>query len=263
MMKMEELLLTAVSIARSAGELAKEKWSQPLEMSSKGFRDIVTDADIAVQRRITDALQTEFPDHGFLTEEADSDLPAIGSIIWVIDPIDGTTSYSHNLPLFSVSIAAISPFGEQLIGVVFDPMRDEMFTAIRGKGAWLNGRSLQVSPIDNLDEAVLAVDWAGAPALRRKTLDMLSQIGERVRTIRAIGTSALAMSWLAAGRLECYFNFNIKPWDVAAATLIVHEAGGKATYPNGNPMLWANVDDGVVVSNGRFHDELCEYASSK
>lgn len=263
MATIEELLLTAVSIARSAGQLAKEKWSQPLEMTSKGFRDIVTDADIAVQKLITDAIRAEFPDHGFLTEEEDSDLPATGSIIWVIDPIDGTTSYSHNLPLFCVSIAAISSFGEQLVGVVYDPMRDEMFTAIRGKGAWLNGRSLQVSQIDNLDDAVLALDWAGAPALRLRTLNALCQLGVRVRTIRAIGTAALAMSWLAAGRLDCFFNLNIKPWDVAAATLIVLEAGGKATYPDGNPMLWASVDDGVVVSNGRFHDELCEYIDSK
>ena len=258
MTTIEDLLLTAVSIARSAGQLAKEKWNQPLEMTSKGFRDIVTDADIAVQKLITDAIRTEFPDHGFLTEEADSDLPATGCIIWVIDPIDGTTSYSHNLPLFCVSIAAISSFGEQLIGVVYDPMRDEMFTAIRGKGAWLNGRSLQVSQIDNLDDAILALDWCSAPELRRKTLDSLSKIGERVRTVRAIGTAALAMSWLAAGRLECFYNFNIKPWDVAAATLIVLEAGGVATDPDGKPMLWSNVTDGVIVSNGRFHDKFLQ-----
>ena len=258
MTTIEDLLLTAVSITRSAGHLAKEMWSQPLELTSKGFRDIVTDADIAVQKLITDAIRAEFPEHGFLTEEEDSDLPATGSVIWVIDPIDGTTSYSHNLPLFCVSIAAISSFGEQLIGVVYDPMRDEMFTAIRGKGAWLNGSSLHVSQIDTVDEAILALDWCGAPELRRKTLDSLNQIGERVRTVRAIGTAALAMSWLAAGRLDCFYNFNIKPWDVAAATLIVREAGGVATYPDGKPMLWANVDDGVAVSNGRFHDQFLQ-----
>ena len=258
MTTIEDLLLTAVSITRNAGQLAKEMWSQPLELTSKGFRDIVTDADIAVQKLITDAIRAEFPDHGFLTEEADSDLPATGSIIWVIDPIDGTTSYSHNLPLFCVSVAAIDSFGEQLIGVVYDPMRDEMFTAVRGKGAWLNGRSLQVSQIDNINEAILAVDWAGAPALRRKSLDSLSQIGEHIRSIRAIGTAALAMAWIAAGRQECYYNYNIKPWDVAAATLIVLEAGGMATDPDGNPMLWADVEDGVTVSNGRFHDRFLQ-----
>ncbi len=261
MTTIEDLLLTAVSITRNAGQLAKEMWSQPLELTSKGFRDIVTDADIAVQKLITDAIRAEFPDHGFLTEEKDSDLPATGSIIWVIDPIDGTTSYSHNLPLFCVSVAAISSFGEQLIGVVYDPTHDEMFTAVRGKGAWLNGRSLQVSQIDNLDEAILSLDWCGAPTLRRKTLDSLSRVGERVRSIRAIGTAALAMAWIAAGRLDCYYNFNIKPWDVAAATLIVLEAGGMATAPNGNPMLWSNVTDGVIVSNGRFHDKFLQEIS--
>ncbi len=259
----EDLLLTAVSIARNAGQLAKERWSQPLELTSKGFRDIVTDADIAAQKLITDAIRAEFPDHGFLTEETDSDLPAAGSIIWVIDPIDGTTSYSRSLPLFCISIAAISAFGEQLLGVVYDPMHDEMFTAIRGKGAWLNGRSLHVSQVDTLNDAVLSLDWCSDPALRRKTFSTLTKIGKEARTIRAIGTAALAISWIAAGRLDIYLNFQIKSWDVAASTLIVQEAGGTATTPDNIPMLWADVGDGVVVSNGRFHKEVCKYTGGK
>ena len=131
------LLETAREAAYQTGELIREKWSQPRQIKSKGFRDLVTDTDIAAQNLITDMIRARFPDHGFLTEEDDSDLPTGGPIIWVIDPVDGTTNFSRTLPTFCVSIAAVSNTNEQLAGAVYDPMRDELFSAARNQGAWL------------------------------------------------------------------------------------------------------------------------------
>ncbi|MCP4425514.1 MAG: hypothetical protein GY803_13555, partial [Chloroflexi bacterium] len=141
-----ELLGAARETAVSAGNLIRQKWSQPRQIKNKGFRDVVTDTDIAAQQLITDAIRARFPDHGFLTEEEDGNLPVDGPVIWVIDPVDGTTNFSRAIPTFCVSIAAVSAKNEVLAGAVYDPMRDELFSAAKGQGATLNGRPIHVSP---------------------------------------------------------------------------------------------------------------------
>ncbi|MCB9418363.1 MAG: hypothetical protein H6667_01050 [Ardenticatenaceae bacterium] len=162
------LLDTARQTAYKTGKLILNKWSQPRTVKNKGFRDLVTDTDIAAQKLITDMIRAQFPDHGFLTEENDENLPTLGPVLWVIDPVDGTTNFSRSVPTFCVSIGAVSDQNELLAGVVYDPMRNELFAAARGKGAWLWGsdeekRPLSVSAVDTLDDTLLPSTGAAIP----------------------------------------------------------------------------------------------------
>ena len=209
-------------------------------------------------------IRARFPDHGFLTEEDDSDLPTGGPIIWVIDPVDGTTNFSRTLPTFCVSIAAVSATNEQLAGAVYDPMRDELFSAARNQGAWLRDRSgeqrpLSVSQVETLDHALFALDWSRKPQLRRIALEVLAKTAPLVHDVRALGAAALALCWLAAGRVDGYLHMQLSPWDVAAACLIIQEAGGQISHPTGQPWHYSAQSDGVLASNGRLHQTILDH----
>ncbi len=257
------LLENIESITLQAGRLAREKWGRPLKLSSKGFRDIVTDADIAVQKFITEAIRNQFPDHGFLTEETDENLPDDGSIIWVIDPIDGTTNYSRRIPVYCVTIAAMvkgekGQAPEILVGATYDPMRDELFSAAIGNGCHLNHQTIHVSEVNNIEEAVIGMDWSHSPQLRKNAIGSLNRFGHHNYTIRAIGSSALALAWIACGRLDGYLNHSLYLWDVAAGSLLIKEAGGLMTGMNGQPWKKSDHRGACVASNGRIHQEFLE-----
>ncbi len=256
-----QLLETARDTAVSTGSLIRQKWNQPREIKSKGFRDVVTDTDMAAQKLITDAIRAQFPAHGFLTEEDDDDLPTDGPVIWVIDPVDGTTNFSREVPTFCVSIAAVSNTGRVLAGAVYDPMRQELFSAARGQGAWLSDQSgqrrpLAVSLVDEFSEALWALDWSRQQALRQSALAILNVLAPQVNDVRAIGAAALALSWLAAGRIDGYINFQLCPWDLAAASLLIHEAGGQLSHLDGQDWRYSTHDGGCVGSNGRLHKRI-------
>jgi myo-inositol-1(or 4)-monophosphatase len=254
-----QLLAVARKTAVSAGDLIHEKWQQPRQTSSKGFRDLVTDADLAAQRLITNQLQQAFPSHGFLPEEENASLPTDGDVIWVIDPVDGTTNYSRQLPVFCVSIAAAVPGIGPVVGVIYDPLRQECFSGMKGKGAWLDGRSLQVSPITELSQAIIGLDWSHNKQRRQSVLDSLLRFAHQVQTVRAFGSAALALAWVAAGRLDGYLNYNLQPWDTAAAGLLIAEAGGRLTHIDGTTSaLWAEKNLSMLGSNGRIHQQLLE-----
>jgi myo-inositol-1(or 4)-monophosphatase len=260
-----ELLQAAQDTAVSAGHLACEKWYQPREINSKGFRDLVTDADFAVQKLITDRIRATFPDHGFLTEEDDSDLPTEGSIIWIVDPIDGTTNYSRQQPNFVVSIAATIPTEtgyEPMAGAVYDPTRNELFSGGQGLGATLQAgkrsQRMQVSPVSELSEAIISLDWSSSQNQRHTTLGILEHFGRETFTMRAIGSATMAMAWVAAGRLDAYYNLNLKPWDFAATAIMVLEAGGDYTNINGEPIDWGVAGSNCLMSNGRIHQPLLD-----
>lgn len=256
MTELAELLEVGVKTAVAAGRLVREKWQQPRELRSKGFRDIVTDADIAAQKVITDGILGRFPDHGFITEEDDSTLPATGPIRWVIDPIDGTTNYSRQVPEFSVSIAAVAENQEVLVGVIYDPMRGELFHGVRGQGAWLNEQRIFASQVATLADGLVAFDWSREAGRRQAVLSRLAQISPQVFTLRSIGTAALAQAWIAAGRLDGYFNFSLSAWDVAAGTLLIDEAGGLVSDNEGRPLRWWDTSNGILATNGRIHNAL-------
>jgi myo-inositol-1(or 4)-monophosphatase len=253
------LLSVAKKAALAAGEQARSMFSGPLDVTSKGFRDVVTDADLAAQATITSMILEAFPDHGFLPEEENPDLPTEGPIIWIIDPIDGTTNFSRGLPLFSVSVAAVranSPLtlDNVLAGVVYDPMLDELFTATAGgpsllEGRGLHGRLLQTSSVNNLDDALIGTDFPYEENIRQETMDLITGLGHEVNVFRSLGTAALEMAWVAAGRLDAYMHFQLKPWDVAAAGLLVKQAGGIVTDIAGVPLQLDSPNMSCLFSN--------------
>lgn len=253
---LNDLLAAAQETAAAAGHLLREKWRQPRQLSHKGFREWVTDADYAAQQLITDRIRARFPEHGFLTEEENSELPANGEIIWVIDPVDGTSNYSRQQPNFSLSIAAVSsaPAGEVLAGVIYDPLRREMFSAAQGLGGFLNETPLAGSSISVLEQAIVALDWGHTPAEREYTLLTLQQIIHKVHTLRSIGTAALALAWVAAGRLDAYLHVALHPWDAAAGSLLIREAGGQISNHAGEE--WRLDHPDCLASNGQIHQQL-------
>lgn len=261
---LEKLLAVAEQTAVSAATLLREKWLQPRQLTAKGFRDLVTDADFASQKLITDQIRLAFPDHGFLTEEEAGDLPNNGPVVWVIDPVDGTTNYSRQIPIFTVAIAAVDmASGEVVVGVILDPMRQELFSAARGKGAWVeelrgDKRPLTTSPVSTLSESIVSLDLSHDRQTRQSSIDFVQQAGNEISKMRLIGSAALSMAWLAAGRIEGYLNYRLQPWDVAAASVLVHEAGGQLTTPSGQPWRWSAGESGVVATNGRIHTQLLQ-----
>jgi myo-inositol-1(or 4)-monophosphatase len=268
-------LETAAEAARQAGQLLRELGRQPLQVNHKGFRDLVTDADIAAQQLITRLLHGRFPEHGFLGEEDDPALPASGPVIWVIDPIDGTSNFSRQQPNFSVSIAAAVPAaaGREAkaatrahlaslsvqAGVVYDPMRDELFAAAAGLGCTLNGQPVWVSSVPDLAPAIVALDWGHTHENRRTVLGALNRFAHEVHSIRAIGSAALALAWVAGGRLDGYRQYALGPWDAAAGSLLVREAGGSVTTLAGQD--WTPADAGCLASNGRIQERFRELAA--
>lgn len=255
----------AVKAARAAGHVLAEKLHDAREIKSKGRRDIVTDADFAADRTIRDILLGRFPNDKFLSEEGDaierarlwkmadeSDELAL----WVVDPLDGTTNYSRHLYPFTTSIAMYQA-GAVQVGVVYDPISKELFAAERGCGAWLNGQPIHVSGKTSFEDSVVGTEWARAPQVRRRTAKIFARLVDVVMTARAYGSAAMSLSCVAAGRLDGYFHLSLSPWDVAAAALIIEEAGGKVTDPQGQP--WTVHAKEFVASNGKLHGKLLGY----
>jgi myo-inositol-1(or 4)-monophosphatase len=250
----------AESVALSAGRLVRQKWSEPREIREKGYRDLVTDADYASQSLITRTIRAAFPHHGFLTEEDDPSLPDEGPVIWVIDPVDGTSNYSRQVPTYCVSIGAIAPQatttdgpGEYrpVAGVIYDPMRDELFSAAVGGPSTLNGRQIAVSRVNSMSNAIISLDWSRDYQRREKLLSVIGRVGHQVHTIRATGSAALTLAWIAAGRFDVYFNFGMGPWDVTAAAVIISQAGGVISSASGQP--WRLNESTCVASNDQLH----------
>ena len=270
-----EIAEFAKSIALETGKLLIDKWeNSPLKLSSKGFRDVVTDADIASQKLLTDAILQKYPSHGFLSEEDDGSLPTSGDVIWIIDPIDGTSNFSRKSPLFSVSIAAGTPItagadqhqirnGEidVFAGVVLDPLRNELFHATKGGGAWLNNKQIESSSTTDPADSIVALDWPRDPAERAEILQLLNVIVHATKTTRSIGTAALALSYVACGRLDAYFHMNLQPWDVAAGALIVKEAGGRFSDFLGEP--WRLGEKSALATNRHLHQAYIDLIQNK
>jgi myo-inositol-1(or 4)-monophosphatase len=257
----------AESIALSAGKLVRQMWNEPREISEKGYRDLVTDADYASQDLITRAIQAAFPDHGFLTEEDDPSLSTEGSVIWIIDPVDGTSNYSRHAPTYCVSIGAAVQHETRetggnryrpVAGAIYDPMRDELFSAAEGQPSRLNGRTITVSQVDTIDRSIISMDWSRDRQRRQRLLSVLRTVGQQAHTVRATGSASLTLAWIAAGRFDVYFNFGISPWDVAAAAVIIAQAGGLVTNASGQP--WRLEDGACVASNGALHQTFLAQA---
>lgn len=222
---MTQYLDAAIKAARAAGESLRESFEQPLRVNSREAHDIKLEIDVATQDLITDLLLTEFPRHAFYGEEGiGGDQSA--EYQWVVDPIDGTVNYYYGIPHFCVSIA-LRHRGEVITGVIYDPMRDEMWAGQRGAKPTLNGKPFRVSQRTALSDAVLSVGFSKTADTITAALPMLHDMVQRARKCRMLGSAALDMAYVACGRLDAYIEQCISLWDVAAGIILVETAGGR------------------------------------
>ena len=242
--------------ARRAGALLRAHLGRPGPLQHKSSpTDIVTEMDRRAERLIVETLRASHPEHSILTEET-GDLAGTTSHRWVIDPLDGTTNYVHGLAIYAVSIA-LEVDGRAALGVVYDPSRDECFVAERGGGATVNGQTVRVSTTPALGESLLATGFAYTIRERRDTnLAEHGALSRRARAVRELGSAALSLAGVAAGRLDGFWELRLGPWDVAAGALLVEEAGGRVTALDGGPL--DAVTPAPLASNGRIHDEMLQ-----
>jgi myo-inositol-1(or 4)-monophosphatase len=230
------------SLARRAGEVIKSGYNQrpgfgdTLQVHSKGAVDIVSEIDFRVEKLILDTIREHFPDDSIVSEESEL-VREKECCIWYIDPLDGTINYVHGLPFFCTSLAYFEE-GEMKLGVVFDPIRDECFTAERGKGAFLNGDPIRASTTATLNESLLVTGFSyDIRENDENNLDKFGRLSMRARSIRRLGSAALDLCYVAAGRLDGYWELDLHPWDFAAGALIAREAGASVTNLKGEPDL--------------------------
>ncbi|MFN4257906.1 MAG: inositol monophosphatase family protein [Gemmataceae bacterium] len=251
-----EYLEAAREAARRAGEVLAD-WRQRFAVREKGRFDLVTDADLASQRAIQAYLQDRFPDHGFLGEEegAGQQRPGLDAPpTWIVDPIDGTTNYVHDFPFYCVSIG-LQVRGELVVGVVYEPVRDEMFHAAQGQGAWLNDRRLRTSQATCLEQSLLATGFP--PDLRghERTLTWWNYFSYQARSLRRTGSTALNLAYVAAGRFDGYWAFDNHVWDVAGGVVLVREAGGVLSNVDGSPYD-PHSPDALACNGPALHEEM-------
>ncbi|NBD13604.1 MULTISPECIES: inositol monophosphatase family protein [Corallococcus] len=240
------LRLTAEEGARMAGGILRERFPLHRTIEFKGGIDLVTDADRASEAALLDFLRQRHPHHAILAEESGASQGS-DTFRWIVDPLDGTTNYSHQVPHFCVSVAVEGPEGT-VAGAVYDPMRDELFSAAKGEGATLNGLPLKASPTDTLERSLLCT---GFPYDVRERPDLpvglFTQLILLAQGMRRTGSAALDLAYVAAGRFDGYFEFGLKPWDIAAGALLVAEAGGVIVHIDGRPF---DVLKGDVLASG-------------
>jgi len=252
-----QMLNFAIQTAREAGRVLAERFGRTLEITNKSELDLVTESDLASERLIIDRIKSHYPRHAILAEESGASEPADrekeSDWRWIIDPLDGTTNYAHGYPCFCVSIG-LERKGQLEIGVVYDPMRDEMFTAERGQGAALNGRRIHVSPAPTLAGALLCTGFPYDVRERSEFARHFANFIMAAQGVRRDGAAALDLAYVAAGRFDGFWEEGLKPWDVAAGALIVAESGGRISNYRGEPF---NIyTPPVIASNGRVHEEM-------
>ena len=229
---LEVLVQLAVKAAHAGGEILQQ-WIGRFSVREKRRADLVTEADHASQEAIHTLISSQFPDHGFLGEEGLNEESLTSPYRWVIDPLDGTSNYVHGFPYYAVSIA-VEKAGELQAGVIFDPNRDETFAATKGNGATLNGRKISTSGETELQHAMamasLPVGADGSDPAVQRFLKSMSHL----QTVQRSGSAALNLCCVASGRIDAFWSTSLKPWDVAAGTIIVQEAGGTVTKLNGD-----------------------------
>ena len=249
-----ELQQVALEAASSAGEVLRERLWGERQIRLKGYRDTVTDADTAAEEAILSVVRSRFPQHSIVSEEA-GEFGQGTEYVWLIDPLDGTTNYSRGHPTFTVSIAVVRE-GKPVVGVVHDPLRCHTFSALRDGGATLNGRAIRTSSVDRIGDVLLGLEWAHADSDREAVLKRLGALAPHCRTVRSLGSAALAMAWVGAGWLDLYFATGLHPWDVAAASLIITEGGGQVTGWDGK--AWDVGKSELLASNGLMHSYALE-----
>ena len=254
---MRDRMQLATELARRAGGLILEGQNTSLQISRKGQNDLVTDYDLKSEKLLVDGILEAYPEDRILAEEGTDSRVVQGDAehLWLIDPIDGTTNYAHGLPFYSVSIGLMS--NDQLVlGVIYDPARDELFHAIKGGGAWLGDQPLGVSETHTLEDSLLVT---GFPYDIRtnpdNNLNHYSVLSKLSRGVRRLGSAALDLAYVAAGRLDGFWELRLNPWDWAAGVLLAQEAGGLVTTFDGGDKVIGG-DETLLATNGHLHEPL-------
>ena len=255
---MNPFLEVAIETAHEAGAILRAEFARPKKISYKGEVDIVTESDRRSEALIVSRLRERFPEHGIVAEEGGGRAAASAKYCWHVDPLDGTTNFAHGYPCFAVSIGLLGD-GEPVVGAVFNPASDELFTAARGEGAYLNGNVIHVSPIEKLAYSLVAT---GFPTHQRKNSANIAYYWEftlRSHGVRRDGSAALDLCSVACGRFDGFWEFGLNSWDTAAGILVIREAGGTVTDLAGGPY---RVGGGsILASNGHIHEEMREVAA--
>ncbi len=251
------LMEIAVRAAREAGKLAVSRLGDPGYQKWKGAHNIQVGAALDVQQRIVEIIRAEFPDHAFLLEESDEQPPQDAPHLWIVDPIDGSLNFYQEIPFFAISIG-FREEGRYELGVVYDPCRDELFQALRGQGAKLNGKTIIVNQISEgmeaFERSFIATDWPTDYARIKESLGIAAMVVAQTTQLSFLGSPALALCYIAAGRLHGYYHLQLNLWDFAAAHVILYEGGGILTDAEGGSWLFS--DGGYIASNNIIHGKL-------
>ncbi len=248
-----EKLNFAMDVAKGAGEILKKHFGKSKEIMFKGEIDLVTNVDLESEKFIIGKIKDRYPDDEILAEES-GDLEGRGGL-WIIDPLDGTTNYAHDYPKFAVSIG-YSEEGELKFGVIYDPLLNELFYAERERGAFLNGESIKVSFIGNLAVSLVATGFTYDVRTTGRNIPEFNKFQITVQGVRRDGSAALDLAYIASGRFDGFWEYGLKPWDVAAGIVLVEEAGGKVTDMGGAQYKVGDYD--ILASNGKIHSDMVE-----
>jgi myo-inositol-1(or 4)-monophosphatase len=249
----------ALRAVKEAGAILREGLEQARIVEYKSDKNLVTDVDRRSEQAIATLVRRELPGHSLVSEEG-TRIQGDSGYRWFVDPLDGTTNYAHGYPCFAVSIG-VEKEGELVYGVVYDPTLEELFTAERGEGAFLNGKRLRVSSVSHLSNALLATGFPSDVATAKENnLNHFANFMKRAQAVRRPGSAALDLCYVAAGRFDGFWELRLNPWDVAAGTLLVLESGGMVTDLKGHP--YRHVTSQIVASNARIHEEMLHVLAS-
>lgn len=262
-MNLEKIIKTAIESVKEAGRIQEEKFGKNFKIEHKGEINLVTEVDYQCERAIIDIIKRDYPGHEILTEEAGSIKSPLnppfgkggeGGFKWIIDPLDGTTNYAHSYPCFCASVG-LEIDGEIVVGAVYNPMLDELFTSIKGEGAYLNGDMIKVSKVGDINKSLLVTGFPyDIRDSKENNLNHFCNFAVRAQAIRRPGSAVLDLCYLAAGRFDGFWEMKLYPWDMAASSLIVQESGGMITdFKGGGFSVYKGK---MLASNGRIHKDM-------
>jgi myo-inositol-1(or 4)-monophosphatase len=252
-------LEVAIAAAKEAGGIILSHFGSKIQVKHKGKGNLVTDADILSEKFILEFLQNEYPDFSILSEESNSSA-TLTDCAWIVDPLDGTNNYTFGIPFFCVNIALVKD-EDILLGVTYDPVRRELFHAEKGRGAYLNDSPIQVSREISLQSSLVGLDLGYSHERGEEMLQIVNRLWGQVHCLRAMGSSALGLAYVACGRVSLYFHRCLFPWDIASGLLLIREAGGEVIDWQGRPASFRDTE--VITSNDQLNREFMEHFGQK
>jgi myo-inositol-1(or 4)-monophosphatase len=251
---MPSYLETSVEIAREAGALLSKYFERRVTFELKGEHDLVTEADRASEQLVIERLSSHFPSHSIVAEEGGGHIGS-SEYCWYVDPLDGTTNFAHGFPMYNITMA-LEQSGELIAGVIFDPEHNEMFTAERGSGAYLNNRRIRVSKVNRLENTLVATGFPSRKRHENVNIHFYYQLAMLTHGVRRAGSAALDLAYVASGRLDGFWEFGLNPWDMAAGILLITEAGGKCSDMKGGPVTLRGPH--LLADNGLVHQQILD-----